>query len=412
MTAEPLDRLLVIGSGASEEYRGYAMRALAERYSITLLDPHAATWQLPLVEAAFTPADLGARSFVDAAATLVARGRFDGVLTWDERLLSVTAEIAEQHGLPHASPEAIANCRDKWRTRELLREYGVPSARSVKVEHVEDAERAAVDIGFPVVLKPRALAGSIGVVLVRDLAELRRRWSETSKATLDGVADSKEVLVEEYLDGDEISVESVSFRGVMHTVALTDKSVGLQPFFEELGHVVAADRTEDPEFADVQDVVERALSAVGFTNGVSHVELKLTARGPRVIEINGRLGGDLIPRLVQLATGVDLVAAAAAVAVGRAPALAPTRKRSAAIRFFYPDHSGIVTTVSVPNLEQRSHAVEQIALMVEPGEHVALPPTAFLSRLGFVTVTGLTAADCNRELDDATASMRIDVTPE
>jgi len=409
MTAEPLERLLVIGSGASEEYRGYALRSLAGRYAITLLDPHAATWQLPLVEAAFTPGELGAASFVEAAATLVARGRFDGVLTWDERLLTATAEIADQHGMPHATPEAIANCRDKWRTRELLREHGVPSARSVKVEHQEDAERAAADIGFPVVLKPRALAGSIGVVLVRDLAELADRWPDVSGATLDGVTASKEVLVEEYLDGDEISVESVSFRGETRVVALTEKRVGLHPFFEELGHVVSSSRTEAPDADNVHDVVVRALAAVGFTDGVSHIELKLTRRGPRIIEINGRLGGDLIPQLVHLATGVDLVAAAAAVAVAREPDLAPTRERSAAIRFFYPEHSGVVTAVTAPSRGHRPPGVEEIALMVEPGEHVALPPTAFLSRLGFVTVTGQTAAECERALDDVAGSVRVDV---
>jgi biotin carboxylase len=117
-------------------------------------------------------------------------------------------------------------------------------------------------------------------------------------------------------------------------VCLARKQLSLQPFFEEVGHVVDA---EDPLLTDgrLRAVLEATHGALGIERGMTHSEVKLTASGPRVIEVNGRIGGDLIPYVGMLATGIDPGGVAFTVATGPpgAPASASasaTRPRTAA----------------------------------------------------------------------------------
>ncbi|WP_407916000.1 acetyl-CoA carboxylase biotin carboxylase subunit family protein [Kitasatospora sp. NE20-6] len=132
------------------------------------------------------------------------------------------------------------------------------------------------------------------------------------------------VLVEEYLDGPEISVECATVRGRAISVAITRKQLGPPPYREETRH--------NPLLALAGPVAQEALHVVGFANGIAHVEMRLTGRGPRLSEVNGRLAGDLIPHLVREATGIDLPVAAADIALCLLPDLTPTRRRPLRLR--------------------------------------------------------------------------------
>jgi len=108
-----------------------------------------------------------------------------------------------------------------------------------------------------------------------------------------------------------------------------------RPYFEEVGHIVDA---ADPLLADpgLAAVLAAAHRALGFTDGITHAEFKLTGDGPVVIEVNARLGGDLIPYLGMRASGIDPGLAAAAVACGQRPQLRPDRSRSPGCASSYP----------------------------------------------------------------------------
>ena len=186
------------------------------------------------------------------------------------------------------------------------------------------------------------MAASLGVVKVNSADELKDNWDFAHDTTVPEAPHyDVKVLVEEFADGYEISIDAAIFQGQVTPFCLARKEIGYPPYAEEVGHFVDA---ADPLLADEQlmQVLVDAHTAIGFTDGVTHTEIMMTADGPKVIEINARIGGDMIPYLGLQATGADPGLAAAAVACGRQPELVPDRSMVGGVRFFYVDENDTV----------------------------------------------------------------------
>ncbi|MFF3313162.1 ATP-grasp domain-containing protein [Streptomyces sp. NPDC002952] len=406
--------LLLVGAGDGPTYREFSLARIAASHPVVLIDTALPAWARPYV-AEHVAADLTDLTAVAAAAKdFACHHSLAGVLSYMEHHVVTAAHLAEDLALPGAHPEAMAHCRDKAATRRLLAAHDVPSARSEQAADADAAVAHAQAIGYPVVVKPRAMAGSAGVVLAGDNSQVRAAFARAQRETVLGLDRFAQpgVLVEEYLDGPEISVETVVLGpGEIQVVAITRKTLGPPPTFQEYGHSVdAADELlHDPALADV---VSAAVHALRLTLGVLHVEIRLTARGPRIVEINGRLGGDLIPLLVHRATGIDLPQAAAALATGSRPALTPRRHQAAAIRFIYPALSGRVEHLTIPSSAITRPPVERFVFTQEPGAHVTAPPHAAISdRIAHCVVTGTDTTDCHRALDRVERQLRIHLQP-
>ncbi|GGR03690.1 ATP-grasp domain-containing protein [Kitasatospora griseola] len=401
--------LLVLGSG-DRAYRSYCLASAAGRSPLVLVNATDPTWQLDYVRD-HEVAHLGDLEQLRwAVARLTERHTVKGVVTWDEYALVPAAHVAADLGVPGQSSATAAACRNKSASRAVWASEGVPSAQSIRVTSLVTAARAARRIGYPVVLKPSAHAGSIGVIKVENPDDLPGAFAYASGRAEDQGEEGSGILVEEYLAGPEVSVECVTVHGITIAVAVTRKELGPEPHFEEVGHVVSAG---DPLLAQVGPVAEAALDALGMNSGVSHVEMRLTADGPRLIEVNGRIGGDLIGHLVRLATGIDLAAAAADIALGREPDLTPTRSAAAGVRFLYPATSGTVRTAR-PRPELGNPAwLERLVWECEPGRQVLLPPAGDLgtARLGHLVVTGADAAQVHEHLAHAEGLLDIAVAP-
>lgn len=160
----------------------------------------------------------------------------------------------------------------------------------------------------------------------------------------------------------------------------------------------------------VLSVVTEAHAALGIRTGLTHTELRLTPTGPRVVEVNGRLGGDFIPLLGALATGVDLVAAACDIALGRTPDLTPTRDRCAEVTFVYPPHDGQVRSLDLSAAEAVP-GVERAVALAARGTELLLPPRGIVPRLAALLVTGDTPEQCATASARAARAVRADVTP-
>ncbi|MFH0246359.1 ATP-grasp domain-containing protein [Streptomyces sp. HK10] len=399
--------LLVIGSGP-ELMRRYMLEAAATDTPLLLIDDKEPTWQAPYI-VDYEVTDLGDLSSVALAADSLARHwTIAGVLTFDEYHLMAAARLAELLGVPGNAPAAVGATRDKATSRQRFFSSDVPSAAFTWVHSLDAAASAAERLGgFPVVLKPTAHAGSIGVVRVDSIADLSAGWSIASAGAAHQGPEGQGVLLEEFLDGPEISVETVTEYGVTTAIAVTRKSVGFAPYFMETSHVVSAD---DPLLGEVAPIAAAALRAVGITHGVSHVEMKLTSDGPRLIEVNARLGGDRIGELVRYATGVDLARAAAALACGRSPNLEATRARSAAIGMIYPPADGIVTHRMLRPGDDKH--LEQLHWLCNIGDRVTLAPSPHTPnniRAGFAITTGDDAEAARRHLDEILARAVVEV---
>ncbi|CAM5330899.1 hypothetical protein GCM10010329_38060 [Streptomyces spiroverticillatus] len=246
----------------------------------------------------------------------------DGVVTYSDTLVRTAAALADKHGLPGQPPAAAVALTDKFAQRTALAAHGVDTIRCAVMREPADWRAALAEVGLPAVIKPTAGAGSRNTFPVFDAATGEALVRELLTPGADGPAE-RELVLEELLvgvdqgdHGDYCSVESVVADGQAVHLPVVSK-FRLVPPFRETGqfwptHLPARVREQ------ATDITERALKALDFRWGVTSTEIKLTARGPRIIEVNGRMGG-FVNEMVAYAGGPDLVEQAARTALGEAP---------------------------------------------------------------------------------------------
>ncbi|MCK2215437.1 ATP-grasp domain-containing protein [Actinomadura sp. ATCC 31491] len=320
---------------------------------------------------------------------------FDAVVSLTELGLRPAAQIDDLLGLGGTTLDTVDLLLDKWRMRRRLAALGLSPVAAALGRTEADLRAFAAAHGLPIVVKPTSEAGSLGVTAVRDAAglaavparfrELARRHAGELAAGLD------RFLMEEFLDGPEVSVETLSFDGRHVVVAVTDKLVG-GPGFVELGHSTPS-RHPAPLLRRVEDLVAAFLDAVGLRHGPAHTEVKLTGRGPLVVESHNRVGGDRINELTEVAYGVDMDRYALGARLGLVEPLpaAPPPRAAAAIRFLTPP-PGRVVEVTGADRVRADPALVELELTVAPGA-VVRPLTWSEDRAGHVMARGASAEE-------------------
>lgn len=347
-------------------------------------------------------ADYTEPEFVDLVAHLHVLRPFDAVVSIQEHALLSLAALNERLGLRGPGAQTACLVTDKWAMRTRLAERGLSPVAAALGRTAEDLRAFGAAHGFPFIAKPVAATGSFGVVLVEPhrVDAVAEEFAGTGASAF---------LMEERLEGPEISVESFTFAGRHVVLALTDKSTG--DGFVETGHTVPAE-LEEAVAAEVVELVGAFLDAVGLTDGPSHVEVKLTATGPRIVEGHCRRGGDRINELVRLAYGVDMEELTVAWALGRAEPLAgpPAALRASAIRF---PESPCGELVAVTGQEEvlADPDVMELRVLHEVGRRIG-PVRWSGDRAGYVIATGKTPAEAAAKAAEGAARLVFSVTAE
>jgi predicted ATP-grasp superfamily ATP-dependent carboligase len=296
-----------------------------------------------------------------------------GITTFSESRIVRTAALAERLGLSFLDPAAATAVTDKYTQRRLLAESGVQHTECRVVHDPEDLDAALDEVGLPAVLKPRSGAASARTCTVHTRPEAAARL----RAFTGGGGGGGEFVVERFLAGDPsaagqewadyVSVESVVSHGEIRHVEVTGK-FPLAPPLRETGYVVPSTLGEDLRDR-VLALTGTALTALGVRHGIAHTEVKLTPDGPRIIEVNGRLGG-YVADLVRRARGVDLVRAALTVALGRACETQPgTTYRRHAFQYFLTPPMDAVTVRRLDGIDElgRVAGIRFVETFAEPG---------------------------------------------
>ena len=335
-------------------------------------------------------------AMLEAAVRLHGQRGFAGVLPGFEFYVPAAARIAARLGLPGLAADSVAEVRDKALMRRTVQAAGLRVPRYVAPASAAELDAAAAVVGFPCVLKPTDSAGSVHVSRVDTPAELRDAYRElTDDQRLDlGRRLDGRVLLEEYLDGPEFSVEGYVVAGRVTVVAVTRKLLGAEPYFVELGHVVQADLAPAERRA-VEAYTAAVVAALHVTVGPFHCELRLPGGEPVLIELAARMGGDHIPDLIRIATGVPLPHLSVAVHTGLDPQdipLGSPRAKYAGVHFFTaPDQGGYRTVHGLERLRARPDVLAA-ELYLSPG--LAVPPAHdFRGRIGHVIYTSDSYAD-------------------
>ncbi|MCG7409276.1 ATP-grasp domain-containing protein [Paenibacillus sp. ACRRX] len=315
--------------------------------------------------------------------------QLDALIPATDYASHLTAKVAERLGLKGVPFEAALKSRNKDLAREAYAEHRVPSAAFRKVRTFEEAAAAAADIGYPIVLKPTNCASSQHVYFISSVNELQ--------AAMDVIVEFKvsymdfkvreEYLVEQYLEGPEFSVELFVSEGVPLFSVVTEKTTSPLPYFVEVLHTLPTSVHTDREDEIVHTAV-KALRAIGITNGPSHVEVKLTSDGARIIEVNGRPGGDNISSdLLVQALGVDIFEATVNFYLDNPIAIQRKHERAAAIAYVTAEREGIFANLKGLESWSQHPSVVRYQISVSPGEIIS-PAKSSDDRLGYVITVG------------------------
>lgn len=235
----------------------------------------------------------------------------DGICTIASDVAAPTvAYVVQRMGLPGNNYEAACKAHDKHLMREVLTAAGVDCP---KYQVVSRGEQVTTDgLALPLIVKPTDRSGSLGVQKITNWDQLAHAIQEAEQVSIAG-----EALVEEFIEGREISVEMISQGGTHHALQITDKTTTGAPHFVELAHHQPSSLPAEMQ-TRIFDITRKALDALGITAGASHSEYKITSAGRIVVmEIAGRMGGDFIGSdLVQLSTGYDFLRGVIEVALG------------------------------------------------------------------------------------------------
>ncbi len=336
---------------------------------------------------------------VDGVDRIVARFKPDGITCGASDVGVLTASLlCEKYGLPGLSPEIARNVKDKGAMIEAFRKYGVPHPEYLVL--TDPAEPVA--LAYPLITKPVDKSGSRGINVARNAKELKAALEDSF-----AVSDVKRVIVEEYMRGPEVSVEILVQNGEPFILQVTDKLTTGEPHFIEIGHSQPSALPAEALEA-IRKVAYDACKAVGVVDGCCHAEIILTDRGPKMVEIAGRLGGDFIATvLLPRSTGVDISAYEILRAIGEPkPFEAPEKPGKAAAVRFIEAQPGRLGSVSIDYSSESMVSVEELSLLCQSGRTYGSAVNNN-DRFGYVIASGETPQEAVWHCETALAGIHI-----
>ncbi|WP_018685497.1 ATP-grasp domain-containing protein [Actinokineospora enzanensis] len=361
-------------------------RAHGERLLIVMKDP---TWEVDFADRVVSADTTSIEQTLTAVRALAAQERepVRGVLTFVEQSVPAAAAVAAELGLPCVDERAAYLARDKFAMRSAFAAVGLDQPRFELAASLAQAREVATRVGYPLILKPLIGAGSKYVRRVDGDAELAEHFDAIRRGAWDGFSHDplyertaerydRAILLEEYIPGSEISVESVVRAGRTEVLAVHDKPLPMEgPFFYEV-YFSTPSRLPAELVRRIGEATAAANSALGIGIGATHTEFRVTAAGRAVIlETAARLGGAAVYQSVLRSTGVDMVTVLLDLATGRDTDLT-VRDSPTPTGFYriYAERAGELARFHGVERYEQDPRVSEIALYHGVGDRILIAP--------------------------------------
>ncbi len=327
----------------------------------------------------------------------------DGVLTVGTDASMTVAAVANALGLPgirFINAEAASN---KLKMRSRLHEHMVPCPKYGECWTVDDALDHFSRLGnIPVVLKPSDNMGARGVSRADDEAGVRAAFAFAKEATPSG-----EVIIEEYMEGPELSIDALVYRGEIHITGIADRLIARPPWFVETGHIMPSSLPASMQ-EDAVRVFTAGIRALGLDMGAAKGDIKVTAGGAMVGEIAARLsGGFMSAYTYPYSSGVDLMANAIRIALGQPPRGLEERLGRVSMESALIPPPGRVTSIRGLDEALAIPGVRHVFLNVDIGD-IVVTPRSNVEKAGHIIAVGETREDVLRIIEAAQAAIRIE----
>lgn len=341
-------------------------------------------------------------STIDIPAILEAakRHKIDGIMTLATDMpMRAVAAVATEMNLVGISVDTALKATNKAEMRKALQADGVPIPKFFKVSNKDEYLEAVKQLTVPFIVKPADSSGSRGIFEVIDITD--EKLINEAYEYCHPYSRIGDIVVEEYMSGPEVSVETISVDGLCHVIQITDKLTTGAPHYVEMGHSQPTRHSKEVS-ERIAEVTKAANKAIGIKNGPSHTEIIVTNEGPKIVELGARLGGDNITtHLVPLSTGINMVECCIKIALGEKPDIEAKWNKGSAIRYF-KQHAGIVKSIEGIQEAEKIEGVQQISIVHGVGETITDVIDSG-SRMGFVIAQDLDAAhaidDCMNALE-------------
>ncbi len=353
-------KLLVVGASTLQLPAVIAAKEMELYVAVADRDPTSVA--IPYADRYYNVSTVDCEGIYEAAKDLGA----DGVMTLATDMpMRAVAYACERLGLCCIDSETAYRATDKGAMLRAFEAHGLAHPRYRIFKNANDAVNSRDILPYPCICKPIDSSGSRGVSLVESPRELETAAERAATFSRAGEV----ILIEEYLRGSEVSVETVVWQGEASVIAVTDKLTSGAPHFVELGHSQPS-MLPEKVLDNVKSLAVNAVKAVGIDNGTAHVEIMVTEHGAKLIELGARLGGDCIAsHLVPLSTGTDMVRAAIDISLRRAPELERRFSKGAAIRYL-PTGDGLIADVLGTDDALKLPGVCELTLTKRPGDRL------------------------------------------
>ena len=318
---------------------------------------------------------------IQAVISAAKRHRIDGIMTLATDMpMRTVAAVAKEMNLIGIDEETALKATNKAEMRKALQVNNVPIPKFYVVSNKDEYKDVVKQFNFPFIVKPADSSGSRGIFEVKDIHNedlIVEAYEYCHPFSRVG-----DVVVEEYMEGPEVSVETLTVNGECHVIQITDKLTTGAPHYVEMGH--SQPTMLSKEIAEqISKVAKAANKAIGIKNGPSHTEIIVTKQGPKIVELGARLGGDNITtHLVPLSTGVDMVECCIKIALGEIPDIKKKWNKGSAIRYF-EQHAGVIDSIEGVDKAEEIDGVQQISIVHGVGEEVTEINSSG-ERMGFV----------------------------
>ena len=259
--------------------------------------------------------------------------KIDGICSIASDLAMHTVNfVANELDLKGNSLECTELTTNKYKMRERLSKFNLPCPKYILVNNIEKVNLE--DLSFPLIVKPTDRSGSRGIYKVNNESELETAIKSALEESF-----SKEILIEEYILGDEYSVESISEKGIHKVLQITKKYTTGAPNFIERGHTEPVE-IDDELYKKIEQIILKSLDVLEVSNGASHSEIKILENDIKIVEIGARMGGDFIGSdLVKISTGIDYLELVINIALNRENVITNIAKKNtnkiAVVKFIF-----------------------------------------------------------------------------
>lgn len=338
---------------------------------------------------------------IEGVTRLAEEIRPDGIMTLATDMpMRALAAATSKLRLPGITFDTAVKATDKGEMIKAFEEHGVEHPWFYIAENKEQFNAIVDKVAYPCVMKPTDNAGNRGVCYAASKEELIAEYAYSYENSRSG-----HVIIEEYMTGEEVSVEIIVYKGEVHILAITDKSTLGKPYFVEIGHAEQSQKSAET-IAAIKDLAIRAVKAVGIDNSPAHVEIMVTKSGPKMVELGSRMGGGCITtHLVPLSTGIDMIKSVMDLALGLEPDFEPKFVKGSALRHIV-GVKGVIESVAGLDDARKVPGIFEVTMLKNVGDECHYFKNG-ADRVGYVIAQGKDTAEAIAICEEAMKKISI-----